>query len=219
VRLSHSSDFSCTMASAMLIFWIDGNVLALHAEERADGGVLDIHCRHADGSNARLRLQFTSDGVDRFSDIVSKFVHSCRAARSDETDGQRTAAAEPTSVGAKDAESRHVRRYLMTRIHPDELKRFIAVTESYDAGASASEVAGSDRVVIWRISDEPGGGPGGTDCRLYLSPGAVRAATREGVHLEPLGDVSWHDLPKIRQLLVGDPPLDWQDTSFISSDP
>jgi hypothetical protein len=197
----------------MPTFWMDGETVALHADQRADGGVLHIDCRQEDGLTARLRLNFTSEGVDRFSEIVSKFVHSCQEARREAEGDQRTPAAEPTSAGAQDAEGRRIHRYRTTRIHPHELELLVTVMKTHD-GTAAPEYSGTDRVVIWRTRDERGEEPGETSCRLYLSPGAVKAAGQDGIQLEFLGEVSSHDLPDNRQLLVGDPPLDWQDTSF-----
>jgi hypothetical protein len=197
-------------------FRIDGDIRAIHADERADGGVLEIECHDDAGSPAVLRLEFTSDGVDRFQEVVTKFARTCHEARG-ALEAPRTVAAESTSAGAKNAERKHVRRYVVARIPDHEVERLLATIQPYCSEPPPPGFAGADRAVIWRDSVARAESETEGDRHLYLSPGAARAVHQEGMSLTQLGEVSAHDLPAERDLLVGDPPLDWQDTAFFGT--
>jgi hypothetical protein len=195
----------------METFRIDEGTATMTSETRTDGSSLEIDCRRSNGEDVRLRLEFTRDGMERFSEMVAKFVHSAHRKQSH---ADPPPAAEGTSAGTHDAEERHVERYSIVCMRASEVTRLLAaVPPDRGVGPGAEAERGDRRVVVWKVPDPRVQDPADPGFRVYLSPGALRTVRENGLELEVVGEISREELPKQRDLLLGNPPLDWQDTT------
>jgi hypothetical protein len=189
---------------------LDETTAAIHTERDSGGGVLEIRCRAEDGRSTRLSLQLTNEGIDRLADLVARFASSTpepEAARA------RTPAAEPTSAAANTDQTRHVERYAVVQMTGTEVANLVSALKSRGVETATEEEDWHERVVVWRVPDGGVSRPDDACFRVYVSPGAVNAARRQEIRIDPVGEVSRTDLPADRELLTGDPPLDWQDTA------
>jgi hypothetical protein len=197
------------------IFRLDVAVAAMLSESRADGHMLEIDCRTQQGEDCRLRLEFTTEGLILFSEIMTKLVESHRDALGEE---ELSAAAEPTTVAGHEAQHRQIERYFVAHLSTSELRRLADELRPYGvSGANAHNYAGHDRVVLWRVPDPRIQGSDGGGYRVYLSAGSLLAAAQTQVPVEVVGEISRLELPEGRELLIGDPPVDWQDTTVPSA--
>jgi hypothetical protein len=191
-------------------FRLDETTAAIHTERNSEGGVLEIRCRSEDGQNTRLSLQLTNEGIDRLADLVARFASKGPAS---EAAAERTPAAEPTSAGANTDQTRHVERYAVLQMTGTEVANLVTALKSGGGEVQGGEADWHERVVVWRVPDSGASRPDDACFRVYVSPGAVDVARRQHIRIDPVGEVSRSDLPADRELLTGDPPLDWQDTA------
>jgi hypothetical protein len=189
-------------------FHLDVAVAAMLSESRADGHILEIDCRTQHDEDCRLRLEFTAEGVILFSEIMTKLVDSYRDALSEGP------VAEPITAAAHEAEQRHIERYFVAHFSASETRRLTEELRPHgDGGEHAQDFAGHERVVLWRVPDPRVQSTDAGGYRVYLSAGSLRAAAQARVAVEVVGEISRRELPEGRELLIGDPPLDWQDTT------
>lgn len=193
-------------------FRIEGDTWTMTSEPRLDGSTLEIVCRAEDGTDTRLRLQFTREGFERFTELVTRFERAARANSSPAAAPIGAAAAAPTSAAASASQSQHVARYGVVLLEEGAIERLRAVLTA--ASTRVAGAQGAERVVAWQASPASAGDPDEGGVRVYLSAGALQAARQAGLELQPHGEVSRQELPRERELLAGDAPLDWQDTAF-----